>query len=392
MVPARRSTMPADLLFTEQEYEERLAAVRTLMAGRELDLCLLSTPENIYYLTGLDHWGYFAPHMLIVPESGKMVLITRAMERITVANQVRNVRFEGHEDNETLADVTVRWLRERAPQRPRIGTEKWSSGLPCGLAEKLYASLPEAIWLDVSGLVDELRAVKSPPEQRCLRAAAGVSDAAMRAAIDAIRPGATERHVAAECQRAMIEAGGTFPGFGPFIRPGSRLGEEHTSWGEGTFGDGDAVFLELSGCVRRYHAPLGRLVHVGRVPAASEGMARICLDAFDAVLNALRPGAVAREVYAAWQGVVDRAGLAHYRRHHCGYLVGIGFPPSWTGGNQVSGLRHDSDLVIREGMAFHILSWLMGTGRGDYFVSDTVLLGADGPEVLTRAPRRMLVQ
>jgi Xaa-Pro dipeptidase len=110
------------------------------------------------------------------------------------------------------------------------------------------------------------------------------------------------------------------------------------------------------------------------------------------VLTALRPGALAREVYAAWQSVVDRAGLAHYRRHHCGYLVGIGFPPSWTGGNRVSGLRHDSDLLIRVGMTFHIISWLMGTGRGDYFISDTVLLGADGPEVLTKAPRRMPVQ
>jgi Xaa-Pro dipeptidase len=157
MLPARHMAMPADLLVTEQEYEDRLAAVRTVMPGRELDLCRLATPENIYYLTGLDHWGYFAAHMLIVPEDGEVVLITRAMEQITVANQVRNARFEGHEDNETAADVTVRWLRQQARRRPRIGIEKWSSGLPCGLAEKVCASLPEAIWLDVSGLVDQLR-------------------------------------------------------------------------------------------------------------------------------------------------------------------------------------------------------------------------------------------
>ena len=155
---------------------------------------------------------------------------------------------------------------------------------------------------------------------------------------------------------------------------------------------GEAVFLELSGCVRRYHAPLGRLVFLDPLPPGAERMAKVCLEAFDAVLGALRPGALAREVYAAWQGVVDRAGLAHYRRHHCGYLVGIGFPPSWTGGNRVTGLRHDSDLVIRAGMSFHILSWLMGTGQGDYFVSDTVLLTETGAEVLTTAPRGPLVR
>ena len=37
------------------------------------------------------------------------------------------------------------------------------------------------------------------------------------------------------------------------------------------------------------------------------------------------------------------------------------------------GLRHDSDLVIQTGMTFHILSWLMGAGSGDYFVSGHIV-------------------
>jgi Xaa-Pro dipeptidase len=146
------------------------------------------------------------------------------------------------------------------------------------------------------------------------------------------------------------------------------------------------VFLELTGCVARYHAPLGRLVHVGRAPDSAREMAAVCRDAFEAVLAAMKPGAAFGDVYAAWQAVVDRAGLSHYRRHHCGYVVGIGFPPTWTGGNRVTGLRAGSEIELRTGMTFHVLSWLMGTGRGDFFMSNTVLLGAGGPEVLTRAP------
>src|SRR3546814_17258378 len=88
----------------------------------------------------------------------------------------------------------------------------------------------------------------------------------------------------------MIEAGGTFPGFGPFIRSTRRLGEEHTTWSDAVLAEGDAVFLELSGCVGRYHAPLGRLVHVGRLPDGTAEMAAVCQEAFGAVLSALRPG------------------------------------------------------------------------------------------------------
>jgi Xaa-Pro dipeptidase len=113
-------------------------------------------------------------------------------------------------------------------------------------------------------------------------------------------------------------------------------------------------------------------------------MAECSQAAFQAVVAGLRPGRLAKDIYADWQRIVDEAGLSHYRRHHCGYCVGIGFPPSWTGGNSVRGLRSDSTLEIREGMSFHILSWLMGTGRGDYFLSNTVLLGPSGAEVLTK--------
>ena len=376
--------------FTQEEFASRLAALRERMQAQRLDLCLFSAPENIFYLTGLDHWGYFAPHLLLVPPDGEMTLVTRAMERVTIENHVRNARFEGHADNETAADRAARIL-PGLPSR-RIGFEAWSAGLPHGMAEALKRARPDAEWLDVTGLVDEQRMVKSPAEQHFLREAARVSDAAAAAAIETIRAGASEREVAAECQRAMIAAGGTYPGFGPFIRSTARLGEEHTSWGNARFAAGDSVFLELSGCVARYHAPLGRLVHVGSAPAGVHDMARLAREAFDAVLAALRPGARFHDVYAAWQNVVDDAGLSYYRRHHCGYLVGIGVPPSWTGGNRVTGLRHDSNLVVRAGMSFHVLSWLMGAGRGDFFISNTVLVGENGAEILTRTLAGVIIK
>ena len=169
--------------FDEEEYRARLDAVREEMMARDLDLCLVSTPENIFYLTGLDHWGYFVPHVLIVPADGEMVLVTRQMERVTVANQVRHAAFQGYADHETAADVVVRLLGDRAraqdragaaaaavvdalgprPQRARrIGIEKWSAGLPHGLAEALGAALEGVEWHDISGLIDALRRGQEP--------------------------------------------------------------------------------------------------------------------------------------------------------------------------------------------------------------------------------------
>ena len=50
--------------FAASEYEARLSAVRRAMSARDTQTILVSAPENIFYLTGLDHWGYFVPHVL----------------------------------------------------------------------------------------------------------------------------------------------------------------------------------------------------------------------------------------------------------------------------------------------------------------------------------------
>jgi Xaa-Pro dipeptidase len=43
-------------------------------------------------------------------------------------------------------------------------------------------------------------------------------------------------------------------------------------------------------------------------------------------------------------------------------------------------------------MAFHLMSWLMRTGQGDAFVSDTVIVNDTGCEFVTNAPRHMIVR
>lgn len=380
-----------DRAFPEEEFATRREKLGAAMAAAGLDGLVVSTPENIFYLTGLDHQGFFALHLLIVTAAGEMTLIVRAMERVTVEDQVSGARFVGYADNEDPARVACTALQDSDLARGRIGVEKHSLFFPPRAYEALLAGTPEATWLDASRLIDELRMIKSPLEIAYTRQAAAVTDAMLQAAIATAAPGVNEREVAAEIHRAMILAGGDTPGFGPFIRPTPRLGQEHTTWQDRKLVAGEALLLELSGCVSRYHAPAGRFLFIGRRPAGTREIEQVCLEAFDRVVEAIVPGVTAAEVYRAWQSRVDEAGLSHYRRHHCGYVVGLGFPPSWTGGSMVMGLRHDSNLVLRPGMVFHLLSWLMGSGRGDYFVSNTAVLTDAGCEVLTKTPRHAQV-
>ena len=379
-------------VFPGAELDSRLAAVRRDMSRSGLDALIVSVPENIYYLTGLDHWGFFACHVLVVPAEGGMALTCRAMERITVENQVDNAEFHGHADTEELADFVVKILHDRGLSSARLGIEKRSLFMTPRIYEGILAGT-EADWVDGSGIIDELRLVKSPLEQEYTRKAAAAADAGTLAAIDAIRDGASDYEIAAECNRAMILAGSEYPGFGPFIRPTTRLGEEHTTWRGDVFHNGDAVFLEIGGAYRKYQAPMGRLVYVGSAPPGAEESSELAIRGMQAICDALKPGATAGEVYQAWKDVANGAGLFDYHRHHCGYMVSIGFPPSWTGGSMVTSLQPGSTRELKAGMTFHAHSWFTNTDVVDYFISNTVMLTENGAENLTaQTPQTLIVR
>ncbi|MBO0821106.1 MAG: aminopeptidase P family protein [Nocardiopsaceae bacterium] len=379
----------------EHGYPERIAVLRRHMRRLGLAAVAVASPENVYYLTGLDHLGYFAFTLLIVAETGQPTLVTRAMESPTVRAQVPWCRHVAFGDGEAPAAAAVAALSgamsaSTATLGSTMAMDEESMFFPPAIAEAIRQGLPGVAWRSGSAFLAMQRAVKSPAEVACMRRAAGISDQAMAAGIAAARPGAGERSVAAEVYRGMIEAGGEPPGFPPLIRPTAILDREHVSWSSETLRPGTGLFFELSGSVRRYHAPQSRIVYLGEAPRKAAEAAESALAGLVAAREALRPGAFTGEVYAAWQRVAaGGAATAAPVRHHCGYLVGIGFPPSWVGGGSVMGIRAGGEVEIVPGMTFHLMSWV--TRPVGHVISDTVLVTETGAEFLTTTSRQLTV-
>jgi Xaa-Pro dipeptidase len=379
-------------VFPEMELKSRLAAATQVLANNNLDGLLISVPENIYYMTSLDHWGFFAAHVLVLNRDGEMALCCRAMEKITVDNQVSNARFYGHKDHEELSNHVHQAMKDLGLSGARVGIEKRSLFLTPRHAERIQSAVAGE-WLDGSGLMDALRQVKSPLEINYTRKAAHAADQGTLAAIEAVHDGASDYEISAAYHQKTIIEGSEYPGFGPFFRPTTRLGEEHTTWRGDVFHDGDAVFMETCGSYRKYQAPMGRLVYVGSAPDGVEKSAELAISGMNAICGALKPGGKAGDAYEAWREVAADAGLHDYHRHHCGYMVGIGFPPSWTGGSMVTSLFPRSPLELKVGMVFHAHSWFTNTDVVDYFISNTVLVTENGGEILTsQTPQTLIIQ
>jgi len=378
--------------FPIEEYDARLRAVRAAMDEQGVGTLLVASPENVCYLIGLDHLGYFAFTLLILPLEGRPMLVIRAMERPTVELQTPQSVFVPYGDQEDPAATVIGALRALGSTAGRIGVERSTMYLPIDVWERIGKGLPGARWADASQLVSRVRSVKSPREIATVRRAAAISDRALQAGIGTAGEGVTEREVAAAIYAELISAGSQTPGFPPLVRSTPSLALEHVTWSDRRLTHGDTLFLELSASVARYHAPVSRMAYVGATPDGAHEAAKIVAAGMEAISASLRPDARGADVYASWQAAMDAGlGCPARPRHHCGYMVGIGFPPSWSSGGVPVGLAPGGDLVIEAGMTFHAMSWLLGQGPVNYGVSDAALVTEDGCELLTRTARDPIV-
>src|SRR5262249_62318851 len=96
------------LPFSLAEYAARLRHVRNEMARRDLELLLVSSPDNIFYLTGYHTVGYFGFQILLVPRKGKPVLLVRRVDRENVLTLTWLGECRVYQDNENPIEVAAR--------------------------------------------------------------------------------------------------------------------------------------------------------------------------------------------------------------------------------------------------------------------------------------------
>jgi Xaa-Pro dipeptidase len=318
--------------FERDEYDARMERLLAAMRERKLDAMLLFAQESMFWLTGYDTFGFAFFQCLVVTKTGRMALVTRSAD-------LRQARHT------SIIDEILIWA-DRAGADPakalkdhlfeldllgaRLGVEYETHGLTARNGRLLDDQLRSFATLeDASDLVPRLKAVKSPAEIAFVREAARLADAAWRAGLDAIGPGADEGAILAAMQGAVFEGGGDYPANEFVIGSGrdALLCRSHT--GRRTLDDDDQITLEFAGVYRRYHVAMMETVVVGTPTPRHRELFAAAEEALDAVVAAMRPGHTFGDVFDAHARVVHEHGMTSHRLNACGYSLGASFAPSW---------------------------------------------------------------
>jgi Xaa-Pro aminopeptidase len=365
------------------EYAERQGRARAAAAARGLGALVAFSrghdrAANALWLAGLATSQPFVPDLAgHWRAAGHVAVVLPVDGPVTAVVESEELRAAAMADDVVVADDVVRAAARLLPDA-RVGV-LGADVLPHAWWEALGAALEPA-----DDLGFELRMRKSAAEQELLRAAGRLGTEAMRRALAAAVPGATEADVAATFVEHVVRAGGAIYDVVISSGPGSTVLGPHdrlAGWTTRELVEGDLFRIDAYGSVGGYLFDFARSLLVGGAPSALIDALR---DAVRAGIAALRPGVVLGDVARACEASL--AASDHARQHGVpehlmggfwGHGLGLGFEPPWIG--------PDSTEVVEAGWCLALERRAAVPGLGGAQYEDDVLVGPQGPELLTSA-------
>jgi len=393
--------MSKNLIFTRDEYQQRLRKTQEMMDKGGLEMLLVMDPANMNYLTGYDGWSFYVHQGVIVALDAQYPLWFGRQQDSNGARLTSWLPDDcicGYPDEyvQSRYTHTMHWvadlLREKKLDKKRFGLEMDGYWFNARMYLTLLEELPQAALLDGTNLVNWVKTVKSPAEIAYMRQAARICEQVMQIAVTEIEVGVWEKDVAAKVSAAQIagtdEFGGSSPAIFPIMPSAERTSTAHLTFDpDRKYQPNDVVLLELSGARYRYHAPLSRTVYLGDPPADLLKTADGVVQGLQQTLAFIKPGTTAEEVEACWRNAIAHTGLVKPSR--VGYSYGLNYVPDW--GEHTVSLRPGDKTILQPGMTLHFMPgmWLETYG---FECSEPLLITENGCEKFIEYPQKLFVK
>jgi Xaa-Pro aminopeptidase len=344
------------------------------LAGAGVDSVLITELVNVRYLTGFTGSNGLA---LIGPSTRAFVTDFRYVEQ-------------------AAEEVNASFDRRRAPTDPLEAIQDVLPGgeLRLGFEEphlsvrehrRLRELLPERIELvGVDGLVEALRAVKDPDEVAAMRAAAALADAAFEALIADGLIGRTERDLAVALEFDMRRRGAERASFESIVAAGPHGALPHGTPRDVEVRSGDLVVIDWGAQLDGYCSDCTRTVAAGALDGRGPDIYQLVLEAQLASLEAVAVGAAGQAVDAVARRVIEAAGHGEHFGHGLGHGVGLEV-------HEAPRLGQRSEAVLEAGNVVTVEPGVYLPGELGVRIEDLVLVGDDGPEILTGLSKELTV-
>lgn len=290
---------------------DRILRLRSAMEQNDLDAVILKSVTAIRYFS-----GFTSVDASVVITKNRSVLLTDFRYTIQAKAQSGDcceIIEIGAKHNERIGEI----LKEENVRR--LGFEEdYVSFASYQTYEKFGVEL-----VPFAKELHHLRIVKTQDEIENLQKAQSMADAAFAELLKVVRPGMTERRVAAELEYICAKLGSEGPSFETIVGSGPNGAMCHAVPGERKLQRGDLVVLDYGCLFNGYHSDMTRTFAVGEPDAFSRKIYEIVRTAQQKALDALRPGITGKQLDAIARDYIKEQGYGDCFGHSLGHGFGL---------------------------------------------------------------------
>jgi Xaa-Pro aminopeptidase len=360
-------------------HAQRRERLRALLAESELDALLVTTLVNVRYLTGFTG---SAAEVLVTKDPNRDVFVTDGRYDAQSAAQVPDLR------RAVVPPAT--WLADAIGSARRLGLEAHTVSWQRAQA---VAGQVTADVVPAGRLVEQLRLVKDEAEVASLRGACAAGDVAFAQMADWLRPGMTEREAALRLNSDMIAAGAQWRAFDMIFASGPNSAVPHHRPTDRALEAGDLIKVDFGGIVDGYHSDMTRMLSLGRPSAQMAEVFEVVRRSQRAGLEAAVAGAGTADVDRACRTVIDEAGYEGTFIHGTGHGVGLEIheDPFLRPDTPRPEVSASASVTLAPGMTVTVEPGVYLPGVGGVRIEDSLVITPNGPDVLTRTPKDLVV-
>lgn len=354
---------------------ERLAKIREKLAQAGLDAVLITDEKNQRYATG---FAFTDGAVLITGTRAFLFTDSRYIEAAekTVSPDIE-LRLFGA--GKRLTQLVRETARECGAES--IGAEEFS--LPHGE----YLAWEKCFGTELNPcqrIFNELRASKDEDELRSMRLAQSIAEKALKDVLGIIRPGITERDIAAEITYRLLKHGGEGNSFDPIAVTGANSSMPHGVPSDEVVKEGDFVTMDF-GCLKNgYCSDMTRTVAVGHATDEMKNVYDTVLRAQLAGIKKAAAGVTGAEIDNAARSVIAEAGFGEYFGHAFGHSLGLYIHEQPAAAPSVK-TPMPSGAVISAEPGIYL------PAKFGVRIEDVLVLREGGCEVITKAPKELLI-
>ena len=379
------------LPFSNQEYEERLKKIRTVMSKNNLDMIILTSMHNIAYHTGFIYCSFGRPYGCVITEK-KIVTISANIDASQPWRHsfCENIIYTDWKRDNFLKAIVSIIGRDEPPKN--IGIE--NDHVTLEMKEKFKSLFSSSKFSDVSKDLMQLRMIKSSEEIDIIKNGARIADIGAEEMVKHIKVGASELEIATVGRDKMeMEIAKTYPeaeymDTWVWFQSGINTDGAHNPKTSRKLKSGDILSLNTFPMISGYYTALERTLFLNEINDASLKAWEANITVHKKGLELIKPGAKCSEICKELNDLFAQLGYLQYRTFGYGHSFGV--LSHFYGRESGLELREDIHTILEPNMVISMEPMIMipegKPGAGGYREHDILIIKENGTENITKFP------